>query len=266
MAHGAEIELRARGYSVLVANSLNNDELALQQIRHMHQRRVGALLVSAGDESDGPISEAISRSPVPTTLIDRRLDAPNASHVLSHHKAGTTAAAEHLIALGHRRIALIDGLPNVLPAELRAKALRRVAAKHSHVRVTVHNGTFSQEHGDRTVSELFTRDEPPTALIAGSNQILVGVFAALDRMALQMPDDVSLVTCDSLHLAEFLTPRLGVIWRYAQMLGMRAAHGMLEHLESGEPRDVRLPTEYRPAGSAGAPRAVDSAQGGARTV
>lgn len=255
MAHGAEIELRARGYSVLVANSLNNDELALQQIRHMHQRRVDALLVSAGDESDGPISEAIARSPVPTTLIDRRLDAPNASHVLSHHKTGMTAAAEHLIALGHRRIALINGLPDVLPAELRAKALKRVAAKHAHVAVSVFDGTFSPEHGDRTVSALFASQDPPTAIIAGSNQILVGVLAALYRLSLRMPDDVSLITCDSLPLAEFMTPSLGVIWRDAQQLGMRAAQVMLHHLETGEPQNVRLPTEYRPAGSAGAPRA-----------
>lgn len=254
MAHGAEIELRARGYSVLVANSLNNDELALRQIRHMHQRRVDALMVSAGDERDGPISEVISRSPVPTTLIDRRLDAPNASHVLSHHKTGMTAAAEHLIALGHRRIALINGAPDVLPAELRAKALRRVAAKHPPVQVSVHAGTFSQEHGDRTVTALFASDEPPTAIIAGSNQILVGVLAALFRLSLRMPDDVSLITCDGLPLAEFLTPSLGVIWRDAQLLGMRAAQVMLEHLESGEPRNIRLPTEYRPAGSTGTPR------------
>ncbi|MGV8969187.1 MAG: LacI family DNA-binding transcriptional regulator [Microbacteriaceae bacterium] len=254
MAHGAEIELRARGYSVLVANSLNNDELALQQIRHMHQRRVDGLLVSAGEERDGPISELISRSSVPTTLIDRRLDAPNASHVQSSHKVGMTAAAEHLISLGHRRIALINGLPDVLPAKLRAKALRRVAATHPEVSVSVHQGTFSEEHGESSVDALFAEAEPPTAIIAGSNQILVGVLTGLERLSLRMPDDVSLITCDSLPLAKFLSPKLAVIWRDAQLLGMRAAQVMLEHLETGEPQEVRLPTEYRPAASTGAPR------------
>lgn len=83
-------------------------------------------------------------------------------------------------------------------------------------------------------------------------------------MSLRMPDDVSLITCDSLPLAEFLTPSLGVIWRDAQLLGVRAAQVMLDHLETGESQEVRLPTEYRPAGSTGVPRTTAAPPGRTR--
>jgi len=254
MAHGAEIELSARGYSVLLANSLNDDVLALQQIRRMHQRRVDGLLVSVGEEENGPITDVLARSVIPTVLIERKLGVPSASHVLSVHKTGVTAAVEHLLALGHTRIALINGLPEVLPARARSKALRRAVAAHDGAIAAVRYGPFTASHGESTTIDLLSSPEPPTAIIVGGNQILVGVLQALRALGIEMPRDVSLVTCDSLPLGEFLSPGLAVVWRDAQQLGIRAAQVLLEQLEDGQAREVRLPTEYRADASVGAPR------------
>ncbi len=254
MAHGAEIELSARGYSVLLANSLNDDVLALQQIRRMHQRRVDGLLVSVGEEESGPITDALVRSSIPTVLIDRKLGVPSASHVLSHHKTGVTAAVERLLELGHTRIALINGLSEVLPARARAKALRRAVAAHDGAAATVRSGPFTASHGESATLELLRSSEPPTAIIVGGNQILVGVLRALRSMEIVMPRDMSLVTCDSLPLAEFLSPELAVVWRDAQQLGVSAAQVLLEQLGDGQAREVRLPTEFRAAASIGPAR------------
>jgi LacI family transcriptional regulator len=255
MAHGAEIELSARGYSVLLANSLNDDELALQQIRRMHQRRVDGLLVSVGEEQNGPLADLLARSPIPTVLIDRKLGVPTASHVLSAHKTGVTAAVEHLLSLGHTRIALVNGLNEVLPARARAKALRRAVSAHPGVASVVRSGPFTASHGESATLELMRSAEPPTAIIVGGNQILVGVLRALASLGVIMPTDVSLVTCDSLPLGEFLRPGLAVVWRDAQQLGIRAAQVLLEQLEDGQARDERLPTEFRMGASVGPPRA-----------
>lgn len=259
MAHGAEIELSARGYSVLLANSLNDDVIALQQIRRMHQRRVDGLLVSAGEEHSGPIADLIAGSEIPTVLIDRKLGVPVASHVLSAHKTGVTEAVEHLLALGHERIALINGLQEVLPAKARAKALRRAVANRPGVVATVTSGPFTPAYGESATLELFQSEHPPTAIIVGGNQILVGVLKGLVALGLSMPRDVSLVTCDSLPLGSLLTPPLAVVWRDAQELGERSAQVLLDQLEDGQPREVRLSTEYRAAGSVGAPRQHDLA-------
>jgi LacI family transcriptional regulator len=254
MAHGAEVELSAHGYSVLLASSLNDDALATQQIRRMQQRRVDGLMVSAGDERNGPIADLLSKSLIPTVLVDRKIGVPAASHVLSAHKEGVTAAVEHLLELGHTHIALINGLPTVLPAKARAKALRRAVAGHDGVVATVRPGLFNAEHGESATKELLRSAEPPTAIIVGGNQILVGVLRALADLNVVMPTDVSLVTCDSLPLGEFLSPGLAVVWRDAQQLGIRAAQVLLEQLDDGQQREVRLPTEFRSDASVGAPR------------
>ena len=254
MAHGAEIELRAHGYSVLLASSLNNDELALQQIRRMYARRIDGLMVSAGEETGGPISRLLANSPVPTTLIDRKLGVEGASHVFSAHKTGMRQAVAHLVELGHRRIALVNGQSTVLPAHARAKALRRMAKDDPRLKVSIVHGPFSEAHGESAVTELLTGPNPPTAIIAGGNQLLVGALSALTKLGVSIPGSVSLVSCDSLPLARFLTPDLAVIGRDAQELGMRAAQVMLAHMDDGVARDVSLPTRYLPAGSVAAPR------------
>lgn len=262
MAHGAEIELSARGYSVLLANSLNDDSLALQQIRRMHQRRVDGLLVSAGEEQSGPITDLLAGSEIPTVLIDRKMGLPSASHVLSAHKIGVTTAAEHLLSLGHRHLALINGLPAVLPARARAKAVRRAVAATPGAFATITTGPFTAQYGEQATISLFQAPNPPTAIIVGGNQILIGVLKALTGLQLSMPRDVSLVTCDSLPLSDFLTPPLAVVWRDAEQLGARSAQVLLDQLEDRLPREVRLPTEYRPAGSVGRPpqRGSDGAE------
>jgi len=254
MAHGAELELASHGYSVLLASSLNDDRVALQQIRRMHQRRVDGLIVSAGEERDGPISEHLRRSTIPTVLVDRRLSVPDASHVYSAHRLGVAQAAEHLLALGHRRIALINGQPEVLPAAARARAMQQAVAGVDGVELTVSSGTFSEEHGRAAMIALMAGDEPPTAVVAGGNQLLVGVLRAIRELGLRVPRDVSLVTCDPLPLAEFLDPALSVVWRDARQLGVRAARALLARLDGEAARDVRLPTDFRAAGSSAAPR------------
>lgn len=255
ISHGAETVLRAQGYSTFVANSLNDPEIAVKQLRMLIKRRVDGLLVSVGEEDGGPIVDAIAHSGLPTVLIDRHLGTAGASRVLSDHRAGMTEVIHKLIGLGHRRIALINGIPNVLPAMERAAAAQAAAAAHPDVTIEVVSGAFSAEHGEEATRALVASPERPTAIVAGSNQILVGVFTALRASGLHAPTDLSLVTCDPVPLAEFMTPALDTIWRDRQQLGAVAAGLMLEGLQGASPREVVLPTEYRAGGCVAAPPA-----------
>ncbi|MGV8912765.1 MAG: LacI family DNA-binding transcriptional regulator [Rhodoglobus sp.] len=251
ISHGAETVLRAQGYSTFVANSLNDPEIAVKQLRMLIKRRVDGLLVSVGEEDGGPIVDAIANSGVPTVLIDRHLGTAGASRVLSDHRAGMSAVVEKLIALGHTRIALINGLANVLPAMERAAAAQATAAAHPGVTIEVLSGPFSAQHGEEATRALMARAQRPTAIVAGSNQIVVGVYTALREAGLSAPADLSLVTCDPVPLAEFMTPALDTIWRDRQELGAMAATLMLESLQGADPREVVLATEYRSGGCIG---------------
>lgn len=254
MAHGAETVLQAGGYSTFIANSLNDPALAMTQVRMLAQRRVDGLLVSVGEEDGGPLTEAIEAVGLPTVLIDRDLGVHDVSRVIVDHRTGMRAAAQRLVALGHRRIALVNGMQNVLPAAERAAALIEAAGEHPGVTVDVRSGAFSAAHGEAATYELLDAAESPTAIIAGGGQILSGVLEALKTRGLVAPDDVSLVTCDPVALAEYMTPPLDVIWRDSGSMGGLGAQVLLDMLGGRPNGSETVVTEYRPGGTVGPPR------------
>jgi LacI family transcriptional regulator len=254
VALGAELTLREAGYAMLVTNSINDASLDAAHIRLLRRRRVDGLLLSLVDESGTEALEELDRSQVPFVLVDRgRFGLSNAGAALSDHASGIARAAQHLITLGHRRIALVNGNPKVRPAKERAKALRRVARSARGVAVTVVPGSFAAIHGETATTALLRESPPPTAIIAGGSQILIGVLKTIRRMRLRIPSDISLVMCDDTPLVELLEPPLGTIGRDPEALGRGAAELLLEQLSGAPPREVILPTVFSPGESCASP-------------
>lgn len=253
IATGAETELRSWNYSMLVANAFNDADLVREQLTLMENRSVDGLLLSVSDESDAQLRTAIERVPYPVTLIDRTVEGTSTSSLLSDHAAGVEAGVECLISLGHRRIALVTGSEKVRPSRERAATLQRTAAAAPGVEATIRVGEFSSEYGYAATRELMSGSGRPTALIAGSNQILVGVLRALRDLHLSIPGDVSLITCDDVPLLEFLDPALSTISRDPVAMGAHAAELVLEEIDGAEPTTVLLPTTFRRTASCGAP-------------
>lgn len=251
IAQGAERTLRARGYSMLLANAFSDAALGAAHVRSMLQRRVDGMLISISDETDPQMQDVLRRCNVPVVLLDREFDSLPA--VLSDHAHGIEAAVERLIELGHRRIALVNGASHVRPSRERAQAIRRIARKHPEVSVNVRMGSFSPDHGEATTRDLMESRSAPTAIIAGSNQILIGVLRGLRDLGKSIPGDVSLVTCDDVALAEFLQPPLTTISRDASALGAVAADLILNAMGGASIESVVLPTGFRETASCAAP-------------
>lgn len=254
IALGAETCLRKAGYSMLLANSTNDPELDAEHIRLLAQRRADGLLLSVSSEDWHETIEAVNKAALPVVLVDRelRVDVP-VSAVLTDHDAGITAAVRHLASLGHRRIALVNGPANLRPARERAATIRRVS-RQLGITCTVRSGGFTTEHGERATEFLISQADPPTGIVAGSNQILVGVLRELRRARLRIPEDVSLVTCDEVPLAEFLIPPLATIERDHYEMGTIAAGLLLELMSGLKPRVQKVPTNYIPTDSVGPAR------------
>lgn len=257
IAVGAESALRDRGYSMILANSLGDPSRASDYVLEMESRRVDGLLISVSDETDEALQSALGSVPFPVVLIDRELPGDYAS-VVNDHAAGMQQAIDHLVQLGHEHIALVNGPAEVRPSRERARTLREAAGRQG-IRPVVSEGHFEAQHGHDATVELLRRDPRPTAVIAGSNQILVGVLRALRELGLRAPDDVSLVTCDDAPMSEFLDPALTTISRDPSALGGAAAELLLAVLAGGRGDTVTLPTGLRVAASSAAPAHLASA-------
>jgi len=254
----AELKLREWGYSLLVANSINDPTQELANIKLLLNRRVDGLLLSVSDEASEKLREQLESAAVPVVLLDREIRNIKISRVNSDHDRGITQAAEELLRLGHSRVALINGNPRVRPSRERANALRKAFRAEAGSGVNVVSGSFSDRHGYEAALALLQRANRPTAIIAGSNQILVGVLRAIRFLGLHVPDDLSLITCDQTPLAELHEPPIATIRRDASEIGVAAAELLRAAMQGGAAEQRNLPTRFEPAGSCTTPIGIES--------
>ena len=244
---GAEQELRGAGYSMLLANSDRAPDRDAAHIRLFEQRRVDGLLLSLAAEDDPRTLELLRKYEKPVVLVDREVgDGVEASVVLSDHRSGVRAATEELLALGHRRIGLILGGPMRPTRERRAGLVEAYEARGIDVPNMVVEGVLSAEHGRKAARSLLDRDVPPTALIAGGNQLLVGCLAELVDRGLRIGTDISLASCDAIPMTDLYQPPIAVVRRDNREIGRTAARLLLARLADDTllAETVTLPTTW----------------------
>jgi LacI family transcriptional regulator len=266
IALGAETRLRAADYTMLLANA--EDSLVERaHLRLFRQRRVDGLLLSLIDESSDDAAHTLEKTAVPTVLVDRDpVKFRGSSAVLSDHATGMQMAMATLVEMGHRRIGLVNGDVRVRPGRERAAAMRRFAKRAPGVTTLIRNGSFSAAHGEGATEFMLRTPKPPTAIIAGGNQVLVGVLRSIRKNRARVPRDLSLVTCDAVALSEFLEPPLATISRDPRLMGEVAAELLLEGIAGLPPRTVTLPTGFTVAGSCASPSEPQNKAVAAETV
>ena len=252
---GAESALHANGYSMLLTNSLGDPLLEAAHIALLSRRRVDGLVISVLDETHPESLGKLRELDIPIVLLDRNLPAEiPVSRVLSDHRSGMKAAGLHLLALGHRRFGLIAGAA-VRPALERRGGLEEAFAERGlPATYTADEGVFSVEHGAAAMRRLLDLPEPPTAIIAGGNQLMLGALRVVSERGLRLGQDVSFVGCDDVAITDLFQPAVAVVRRDNHAMGRTAAELLLARLREGAPpSDVVLPTEFVARPSCGPP-------------
>ena len=248
---GAEHTLRAHGYSVLLADSEGKPDLDRANVELLAQRRVDGLLVSLCSEDHEATYAALRNSGVPSVFIDRdaRKGASQGA-VLGDHAGGMTAAVEHLLDLGHRRIGFVGG-SKVRPTLERMRALERCYERRGLAPdYRTATATFSEDFGIRGTHALLAAPAPCTALIFGGAHLLVGGLREIERRGLCVPQELSVVACDESDVTKVFRPHLSCIKRDLALLGREAAT-MLMHIVGGKRtrREVLVPARFDPGES-----------------
>jgi LacI family transcriptional regulator len=253
----AETRLRESGYAMLLTNSESDPELDADHIRLFEQRRVDGLILSLTSETHPRTTRLLEQVDVPCVLVDRDVPASvRAGRVLYDHQPGVRAAVGHLLDLGHRRIDLILGAPVRPSRERRAGFEAEFAARglRKTYRI-IEVGEFAAEPGEVAVAQLLDAADPPTAIVVGSNQMTPGAVRAIAERNLELPRDLSLVSCDDIILAELYRPPIAVVRHDNSEVGRLAAELLIEGMRDKDapPRDILLTTEFLPRGSCGPP-------------
>lgn len=252
---GVEGRLREAGYSLLAANSAGDPARDAEQIGLLEQRRVDGLILSLVDDTHPPTIDRLRHTQCPVVLLDRDLPLGlRASRVLSDHAGGMADAVRHLLDLGHRRIALLLGQSMRPSIERRAGFERAFAERGLAPTYAIRAGRLSVEHGVTATRELLDLAEPPTAIIAGGNQLMIGALKVIAGRGIELGRDLSFVGCDEVSIADLYRPSIAVIRRDTVELGRAAAELLVRRLQGEqEVSEVVLPTEFVARASCAAP-------------
>ncbi len=201
---------------------------------------------------------ALGRAGVHLVVIDP-LELPNVdvTSVGSTNFVGGLSAAQHLLDLGHRRIAYLGGHPRAACNQARMSGFR-AALERADVDVPadyVRSSHFMYADGLLGGAALLDLPVPPTAIFAASDEIAVGVMEAARARGLGIPEDLSIVGFDDTQLARMSSPPLTTVRQPLAEMGQVAVRTALRLID-GEPIDshhVELATELVVRGSAGKP-------------
>lgn len=201
----------------------------------------------------------LGRSRLPVVVIDP-VDMPgqDVPSVGATNWAGGLAATEHLVSLGHRRIAVVGGPEDYLCSRARIDGYR-AALERAGLQVDpslVRHGTFRHEGGYEQARQLLALRNPPTAIFGGSDEQAFGVMEAARVSGLSVPDDLSVVGFDDLPMARWSSPPLTTVRQPLADMG-RMAGRMLHRLIDGEALEthrVELATNLVLRASTAAPR------------
>ncbi len=237
---GIEDECDKAGYSALYVSGHWNAAEEARCIQVLRSRRVDGIIVLTGRLSDSALRACAKALPVVVT--GRTLKAPGLFSLNFDNVGGTRLAIEHLLSLGHKRIACITG------DQAHPDAVERLQGYHQALEEAgialdpglVAAGQFNEESGRLAIEHLLDSRRRFTALFASNDQMAFGATLGLYRRGLRVPDDLSLVGFDDLGGASYAIPPLTTVHQPGYELGCIAARAMLQLLGGTKP-DVAMP-------------------------
>jgi LacI family transcriptional regulator len=229
IAAGIEETLRAAHYQMVLVSD-NSD--SAQEIRgartFVAMRAAGVIVTPVGQEA----AQLLAGNGIHLVEVDRRLASVDADAVVIDNESGGRDATAHLLALGHRRIALLVGATEWTTD---AGRLRGYRAAHADAGVPVDERLIvpvAFHAPDATVRIERVLDEPgATAIFAANNELAEAAWRVLRRRGLALPGDISLVGFDDVPWMEMVDPGITVVAQPSVEMGRRAAELLLRRVE-----------------------------------
>lgn len=249
IARGVEDVARSLGYTVFLANTDGELEREEEAVRLLVERRVDGVIFGSVTE-DTRCLPRLAEIGIPFVLAGRSTRDPHLDCVVVDNVTGGRLAAEHLIGLGHSRIAFIGGPPKVLASVERYEGFRQAmrAAGLAEDPSRVCWADFRYEGGYRQARSLLRSSRRrPTAIFAANDQMAIGaVDAALD-LGLRVPEDVAVVGFDDIPAARLRTIQLTTVAQPKYDIGSLAMRLLAQRIDErsrsappGEPHRMLL--------------------------
>ena len=248
----ADVAHRA-GYEVLLVNSDEDTTIERAAVRTLHEKRVDGLIIApAASDASRHVAELIATG-TPVVLIDRAVAGLRADAVVVDNEHAARHAVDHLVGLGHRRIALItsQGLIHTNQARLAGYLAGLEAAGILVEEALIRMSPYTRQAArDETIAVL-TLPDAATAIFTTDNLMTLGAVDGVLSQGRRIPDEVSIVGFDDLEWTTIFDPPLTVVAQPTYEIGATAATRLIARLEGDDepPELFVLPTTFVARGS-----------------
>jgi LacI family transcriptional regulator len=228
---GMDQTAQRNGYHLLVSSSHDEKAEIEAALRAMRGRVDG--LIAMSPHLDAPSLVANVPATLPVVLLNCEVRGDGYDALTIENRSGAYQMIRHLVALGHRSIAIIRGSDGNYDAEERLlgyrDALRESGiAPRAELEVA---GDFTETAGFRGVAQLLALADRPTAVFAANDAMAIGALSALRDAEVLVPDDVAVVGFDDIPLARYMNPPLSSVHVAIAELGTRAVETLLHAID-----------------------------------
>ena len=231
MASHIVSELYKSGYTAILVDTMEDASRLDRSARALLMRRVEGMIAAPCGE-DPSVLEMIGKE-VPLVLVDRFYEKTSLSYVTTNNFKGGYDATRMLIGAGHRRIACIQGELDSMPNHERVRGFMKAMGEEGLTENAMLSGdAFSVQNGYLSTKMFLFSKEPPTAIFALSNTIMLGALKAIRESGLSVPEDISLIAFDDNLYMDYLTPSITRVSQPVENMAKLAVKILCDHLDN----------------------------------
>ena len=249
-------EAAPRGYELIVHSTPVDEGGVDDVLAFIDRSRVDGLILLPPVSGLADLPRALERAKVPAVALSSLPITGYRAVILAREREAAAEVARYLLALDHRRIALVNGPRDTVSAEERRAGFVDALGRAGVELAGEAHGDYGFHSGVRAAEQLLTLDPPPTAIFAANDEMAAGVLKVAATRGIAVPGALSVVGFDGSLLSEMLTPALTSVARpFTQMTG-EATRQLIDRIEGKPGSDpAEMPLRLIEAESSGpAPR------------
>lgn len=245
---GLEEELNSKGYSIIIAQSHNDEEMEAKNIETMIDSHVDAIFISSSSKSTKALQKVLDGK-IPLIFFDRRKIMDNVSSVTIDDFAGGYLATKHLIDTGCRKIAHIISGPTELEIFRERHRGYQQALEDNNIdyrKDYVLKTNSSIEEGKRAVDLLFNLPEKPDAIFSASDFVALGAIQELQARNIKVPEEVSVIGFANEPFTDFLELSISTVDQFPLEMGRTAARVYLNQENDPDSKSIQKKVVLEP--------------------
>jgi len=234
---GVEQLAAEAGYQLLLGTGSLRSQREREALETLLEYRPDGIILISPRMAAADIVKA-SRE-VPVVVVAREVREANADLVITDDRHGIELALDHLVGLGHQRIAHVDGGRGAGAPLRRSSYLRGMRARGLGAYANAIHGDYTEEAGVRAARALIDAGELPTAVFGANDMIAAGLLGAFHQAGVKVPADISIVGYDNVYIAHLAHVSLTTIDQPRIQMGRLALELLLDRIETSRKPVVR---------------------------